>query len=30
MAPDTCTCDPRHQDSGGYDPGCPEHDQDAA
>lgn len=22
-----CTCDPRHLDVGGYDPGCPRHDR---
>lgn len=24
-----CTCDPRHLDAGGYDPGCPTHDVEA-
>lgn len=28
MAPDTCICDLRHLEAGGYDPGCPQHDRD--
>lgn len=30
QGPTTCSCNPRHLEVGGYDPGCPVHDPEGA